>query len=409
MIVKPVSRIIQELDAKSFTVIGCPGADGLGSGALQTFHAALTGAEGDFIVVLGDIAPLGRDPFYRGVADFVDRATAKSVHVMRGNHDGPDYEEIFGLADRAIISEDFLLIMLDNSQRRFSDDSLKFLGETMALVDSQNVVVAFHVPPPNRFTGHSMSVGEWRRFEDAVGVWRNRISLLLCSHSHSYFEDEVDGLRLVVTGGGGARIHHVDRVARPEHHALEISFDGEGEPAVGFRRLGRDHGDIPECALDGLRRLYAEQCRQRVELVLQAEEADELGAFNLARLYRAAAGSCLHQARFLYSLLRGGGSSPARDAEDRLREGVLRLEKDDALVAGCADILAESAAFEASTAHRAFLGLLDRAVVTLSEKDDIGEALYHVCQSCGMLTAGSESPTYCAACGAPGHFINETH
>lgn len=409
MILKPVARIIQDLDAKSFTVIGSPGADGLGSGALQAFHSALTGARGDFAVVLGDIAPLGRDPYYSGVVDFVNRAAVKPVHVMRGNHDGPDYEEYFGFADRAIISEDFLLIMLDNSQRRFSDDSLKFLGETMALVGSQNVIVSFHVPPPNRFSGHSMGREEWRRFEDATGVWRNRISLLLCSHSHSYFEDEVDGLRLVVTGGGGARLHHVDRVVRPEHHALEISFDGEGKPVIEFRSLGRDQtGEIPECAVAGLRQLYQGQCHQRVELTLRAEEADEQGSFNLARLYRAAARSCLHQARILFRLLRDRGGDLARDAEDKLRESLLTLNAHDAFVrSGCADILAESAVHEVNTSHRTFLGMLDRAVIAMTEAEDIAEARYHVCQSCGLLTSGSESPTYCRACGAPGHFIDE--
>ena len=411
MIIKHRSRIIQELDAKSFTVLGSPGSDGLGAGALQMFHAGLIGAQGDFVVVLGDISPIGRDPYYHQVADFVDIVSPKPVYVMRGNHDGPDYSEYFGLDNCAILSEEYLLIMLDNSKRRFTDETLTFLRETMALVGSDNVMVAFHVPPPNRFNGNSMSVDEWQRFEDAVGVWRNRISLLICSHAHSGFEDEVDGLRLVVTGGAGAQMHGQDRLAKQQHHALEITLNADGKPEVSMRTLSQSGiVDRREDVAEALRRLYGERCRNRVELILRAEDAEKDGAYNLARLYRAASESCLHQARSLYRLLRGDnqGVDLAEDAAQLLRAEALALEANEvemADVVGC-DVLSELTVRGVNATNRSFLTLLDRAARQLRE-GDIGATKYFVCQSCGFMSSGSEEPTYCSACGAPSFFIEQ--
>jgi rubrerythrin len=374
MIIKPRSRIIQDLDAKSFTVLGSPASDGLGAGALQTFHAGLSGAEGDFIVVLGDVSPLGRDPYYSEVADFIDASTQKPVYVMRGNHDGPDYPEYFGMENRAVVTEEYLLIMLDNSSRRFTDGTLAFLSETMALIESMNVLIAFHVPPPNRFTGHSMSRKEWQRFEDAVGVWRSRISLLLCSHAHHGFEDDIDGLRLVVTGGAGARMHQGERLAAQTHHALEITPGDKGKPKIAMRRLSLpENAAVESDADDALKREYAERCRARVELAFRAEEAEARGEQNLARLYRAGAESSLLQARSLYGLAAGGGV-PAALTMDRVEE-----------------------------AKESFVQLLGRAA-----DGDADAPKYFVCRSCGFVSSGSEGATYCSACGAPGSFIEET-
>ncbi len=374
MIVKPRSRIIQDLDAASFTVLGCSGADGLGAGALRTFRDGLIGARGDFIVVLGDISPLGRDPYYRRVSDFTNLVAEKPVHVVRGNHDGPDYSAYFGLENRAVVSEEYLLIMLDNSTRRFTDETLVFLRETMALIDSANVLIAFHVPPPNRFNGNSMPRAEWQRFEDAVGVWRNRISLLIASHAHNCFEDEVDGLRLVATGGAGARMHPADRLSGQEHHALEITPGDRGMPEISARRLSPPDG-VGEIPLPGsLREFYADCCRRRIELTFRAEEAEALGLYNLAKLHRAGAESALHQARSLRAL---------PDCE----------------------VLIHAAREGAEAARQSFATLLDR--VSGAAGGDIESSNYFVCGSCGFTYALGDSPTYCSACGAPGVFIEE--
>lgn len=377
MIVKPLSRIIQEFDASRFTVLGCPGADGLGAGALTIFHEGLARAGGDFIVVLGDASPIGRDPYYARTAEFMDAVSPKPVHVLRGNHDGPDYEEHFGMANRAFLSENFLLLMLDNSTRHFSDETLTFLRGTMAMVESENVMVAFHIPPPNRFSGHSMTKEAWQRFEDAVGVWRNRISLLLCSHARCAFEDDVDGLRLVATGGAGAGLYGTDRLTAQSHHALEVSVDAEGRAAYTIRPLARpmEPRDRTAPVAAAVRSLYDACRRDRTELLFRAEAAEKSGERFLPRLLRAGAAQALLHA----------GSLRGVSARD---ENLLYCITE-----------------EAESGRDSFAALLRRAENDCGDAD--AEKRVFLCRSCAAVSAASDFSTYCPVCGAPGHFLAE--
>jgi rubrerythrin/predicted phosphodiesterase len=374
-------------------VIGNPSSDGLGVECFQWFHAGLAGARGDFTIIPGDISPIGRDPYYRTVADFVDRSSSRPVHVMRGNHDGPDYEEYFGPSERAILTDEFTLIMLDNSSRSFSAASLNFLRETMAIDETESVVVSFHVPPPNRISGNSMSVDEWRRFEEAAGVWRKRIKLLVCGHSHSYFEDEIDGLRLVVTGGGGAAVREMERVVTPPHHAVEVTVEG-GLPRVKMRPLVRATaaGLAGEAIHDLLREVYSIQCRHHASFCLDAEWALEEGMVGRAHLYRAAAESSYAQVRSLYRLLG--------------REEVLEAVGTDYTVGlddgGPREVVSSHALDMISRSEQAYAMIHDRMSDEPGAGEDIPDGEYWICGNCGMLCAGADSPNYCAACGAPG-------
>lgn len=402
MITRPVSRLVQELDAKSFTVIGGTCYSGLGAEAMHFFRSGLSGAEGDFIAVVGDVTPLGRDPYYQTVARFIDVYADKPVHLLKSNNDGPDFEEYFGHANRAVLTEDFVLVMLDNSDRRFSGETLDFLRETMAMVDSRNVIVSFHVPPPNRISGNTMDAEEWQRFEDAAGVWRNRISLLLCGHDHCYYEDDIDGLRLIVSGGV-ATAGRVERVARPTNHALEIGFDSpDGRPVIRKRVLDMmmdadGHSDEVHAQL---LRAYDLQCRDNVSMRLHAEDAQALGNGNLARFYRAAGESALNQARVLHRLLTGRRSGP-EELGFLLEESIVGGVDTDADQAE--SMLARHALRCVDRTQANTLALLGRIH---ADADKFGEG-YFLCTSCAMLYPGREPPNYCSACGAPYYSLRE--
>ncbi|MCC8189424.1 MAG: metallophosphoesterase [Planctomycetes bacterium] len=412
MIVKPISRLIQELDARSFTVIGCPGADGQGPEALEVFGQALTGARGDFIIVPGDVAPVGGDPYYSAIAAFINRTTDKPVHVLPGGLDGPGFEKHFGFGNRAILAEDFALILLDNSGRAFSDGTLAFLRDTLAIVDSRTIIVAFHLPPPNRFTGDSLTDREWRRFEEAVGVWRKRITLLLCGHVRGYFIDEVDGLRLVVTGGGGSRLRRLPRLRRPPAHALEFQVGEDGLPRVTLRVLSPQPGREMEAGvLAGIEEAFAAACRAQVLERLAAEDAAASGLPHLSRLHWALAESRLRGARFLNRLLRRTDDAAVRLVAGRHAGGCLSGRNADDLVtaAEMSDaVLAAQVMDRTRTAAGVNDRLVERAVEQALAGTDIAPSRYGVCDSCGHLYAGSTLPERCAACGAPGDLIFET-
>ncbi len=409
MIAKPVSPLIQELDAKSFTVIGSPCSDGYGANALQNFQHALSGAKGDFIAILGDISPLGRDPYYLRIARFIDRYSERPVHVMRGNHDGPDFSAYFGHADRAIIADEFAVIMLDNSERRFSDETLRFFWETMALSEKRPIILSFHIPPPNRISGDSLSDEEWARFEEVVGIWRSRISLLLCGHAHSYFEDDIDGLRLVVTGGGGANIRTVERVSTPQHHALEISIASDGRPRIEMRHLDISHGRAETGELqDMLEQIYRVQCRNYTTMKLRSEEEESAaGRPEMSRLLRAGAECCLAQARILYRLLE---KDPATILSFEDGDGKEILTKRVAAADAANDLLMMRVMVGVAGAEKVFAGLLAKAEKELEDgAEDIRATGYFLCGSCGVTFAGTDMPNYCATCGAPGYSFAEVH
>ncbi len=409
MIVKPVSPLIQELDAKSFTVIGCPCSDGYGANALQYFEIALSGAKGDFVTILGDISPLGRDPYYLRIARFIDRYSERPVHVMRGIHDGPDFSAYFGHADRAIITDEFMVILLDNSERRFSDDTLRFFWETMALSEKRPIILSFHVPPPNRISGDSLSAEEWARFEEVLGIWRSRISFLLCGHAHSYFEDDIDGLRLVVTGGGGANIRSMERVLTPQHHALEISIGRDGRPVIEMRHLDSSHGLAEKTELqDILEQIYRVQCRNYTTMRLRAEEQETAaGRPEMARLLRAGAECYLAQARILYRLLE---KDPATILSFEDGDGKEILTKRVAAADAANDLLMMRVMVGVAGAEKVFAGLLTKAERELGNGvGDIRATCYFLCGSCGVMFAGTEMPNYCATCGSPGFSFSEVH
>lgn len=413
MIIKPISRLVQELDAKSITVIGNPCADGLGIDSLRLFHAGLARAQGDLVVIPGDVTPRGVDPFYTDVASFIDMVSPVPVHVMRGNQDTSDFNIHFGYSNRAILSEHFILIMLDNSQKRFSPKTLAFLRETMARVDSHNIIVAFHYPPPNRVSGSSISAEAWKEFEDAVGVWRKRISLLLCGHDHCYYEDDIDGLRMVVAGCGGAKLRRLDRVTPQRHHAVEITLDDKGTPQVTRRVLTDNVFSRPTQVKTILTSIYHTAAQHHVDMHLRGEAAMQAGFPELAKLYHVLSKSFIGQARILHRLLAGDKNPretmlvPRQIVPDLYNEEEIRDTLDRAN-----DVVAVRALKVVARTEAGLNRLLEaaRSQLKRSEHLDLESTDYFYCSCCAMVYASyNGAPEYCHECGAPEdslHLIN---
>lgn len=413
MIEKPISKIIQVLEAQSFSIIGNIGADGTGVGTRIINQSVISGARGDFIVSMGDISPVGRDPYYRNTITYLNRLLKKPMYLVPGENDGPQFEEYFGPRNKAIISEQFTLIMLDNSQRRFTDEALAFLREMLAITQSHNIIVAFYFPPPNRFFGDSLTRAEWSRFEEAAGVWRKRISLLMASRCRSYFEDDIDGLHLITTGGGGGSITGtLDRIAQPPHHLIEFSVNDQACLQAEFipAEITVNKDRAPEVVR--LLQEYLEvESAAHTYSTLDAIEAEKQGKYNLARMFRAIAESSLHQVSDIRRLLQGPlGSLEAIDralADQKRPEidkqaGQIEPSEDgrDALAVqslhnGVALSIVNNELFSNA-----------RSLLAAGERD-IESAGFYVCDSCGIVFSGSGVPENCSECGAPFELIRE--
>ena len=398
--------------ARSFTFIGDPGCDGLGAEIMSIFHLALSNAAGDFILIGGDIVPNGAKHFYENVTEMARGATGKPVYMLRGNHDTDDYERYFGEKDYFICSDNLLLIVLDNSKRAFSENSLNLLELTLKENLRDSVVIAFHIPPPNSVIRNSVSREEWEKALKIIAPYRGQIKYILCGHIHSYFEDVVDGMKLIASGGGGARIEEVDGVETPHNHWVEFYFDGDGE--LRHERKDVSLKDLERRVMsaevkNALSEAFANECGAHMLYRLYAEEAARQGLDGVAGLFRAAADAEYYHARNHYYVMGAIGDtrdSVAMSMEREHHEAAKFYSDCIELAKAKRDGLAQYAFQDAAAAERVHESLLADALKALDEHRDIPAREYYSCTSCGYTFSGPDKPKLCPVCGAPDDKIN---
>ncbi|MDR2767274.1 MAG: metallophosphoesterase [Treponema sp.] len=409
-------RIIEIPDFKSFAVIGDPGCDGLGAEIMQIFAGLLAMASADdFTLVLGDVVPSGAKLFYQSVKELMDSLTQNPLFVLCGNHDTNFYADSFGFADYAITDSRTLLVALADSERKISKASAAFLKETLEQHTRANIVLAMHIPPPNRISENAISAKEWEKVACILAPYKEKLKYILCGHVHSYFEDTIDGVRLIASGGGGARIENVDGVSAPYHHLVRFFYDEGGtlrftreELAAGMN-AGQDEPEaVSSSGLAEIRGLLADsftgECMAHVRYRLYAEEAARKGFPNLAKLFRAAADSEFYHARnfFYTSESMKELSGAVAESVDNERYEVKKLYRgglDHAKAAGAG--LAAYAFTDALEAEKIHQGLFEKALPAITAGRDIPESNYWTCSSCGYTFSTAEHPRICPVCGAP--------
>lgn len=392
-------------DAESFTVIGDPGCDGLGAESLTAFAAALAAAEGDFILVLGDLIPRDSDVYFNRVCELANAFTKKPIFVAKGNHDGVGYADRLGLAEYVIHGKIFSVAVLDNASGRFTRESTDLMRGQMADKDAHTLHLAFHIPPPNRFHGASMKEADWWPFVSLLQGGRKRLGWLLCGHVHSYFEDVVAGMPLVVSGGGGSEIDVVARVATPPYHVLEFKHHEDGSSSHHRHDIlagGQAGGDLEMRKL--LLQTLANESNSFLHSSIRAGEAMSRNHFRLARLYRAAAESQRIRAQTMYRIL----FSPPNPGE--ALSGVIAEYEDISHSWGVwketardlGDVLAAQALDDSLLGAEPYLALFQQALEKMEAgDDDPGPTFCMVCESCGRLLAEPITPANCPVCGAP--------
>jgi 3',5'-cyclic AMP phosphodiesterase CpdA len=142
--------------------------------------------------------------------------------------------------------DDLHLLVLD-SNAPYDPDQLRWLEETLSASTARHRVVALHHPP-------------FSDAPDAAGLGAIRAALarhkpcaVFCGHEHTFYTRRVDGVRYVVTGGGGApldaRAGHGD-LARTFHHYLGCAVGREGIRVRVLDERGREDPALafPICA-----------------------------------------------------------------------------------------------------------------------------------------------------------------
>ncbi len=405
-LVQILEPIVRLKNVHSMGVIGDPGCEGLGTYNMKVYAGALEeSSRDDITLIVGDLVPAGTDHHYRTIQDLTEILAGNPVYCLRGNHDTGAYSDYFGLKNYALLTDDFAVIVLDNAVRSFEEEGLSLLRQVLSMEEVEQAVIAFHIPVPNHFIRNCVSEEEFGRLKDAYGPWKSKVKYLLCGHVHSRFEDVVDGIPLICTGGGGAMIEDVSKDIRAcdvEHHIVHFYLEG-GKLCHKITDL------LEDCYKrereDGILSRKLEETVQgellaHFNYLMFADRAERRGMERIASLFRALAASEYYHARSFFSIL----DQPAPFAEtiqtyepgetfeySHFYRMLAQYAKDH----GCP--LAEQAYAGAAMAEKVHGELLKQA----ADMENFGEERVYVCPVCGYVMVGDAAPERCPVCGGP--------
>ncbi|GHU53100.1 hypothetical protein AGMMS49975_10320 [Clostridia bacterium] len=399
-----MSNSVKIPNFNAFTALGDPGCDGLGAEIMTIFGGGLNAAaaDSDFSLILGDIVPYGSERFYKSVRNFIRTTAAHEVYALKGNHDKEFYNEYFGDPEYTLCDDNTAIVVLDNSSREFTPNGLELLEKSLTEHKDKNIILAMHIPPPNSVCLNSLGESEWAKITRLFEKTGKSPCYLLCGHVHSYFEADVFGIKLIASGGGGAREEDIEGVSRSGYHRVRFFYDDGNllyeKLPIRTKPVNYDDKDISE----NLLKSFTNECVAHIKYKIYAEDALRRGLPNLSKLLSALAESEYYHARnFLYA--HGENFEPAAylkdsltsetDEAERVYPKLLKLARERN--AGLAEY-AYSDALAAEKGHRI---LLENAL----ESGDIEPMSYYTCTSCGktFTAQGGEKAETCPVCGAP--------
>lgn len=402
-VTEPVTRLEH---VRSIGVIGDPGCEGLGTYNMKVYAGALEETRKDDItLIVGDLVPAGTGRHYRAIQELTEALAENPVYSLRGNHDTGAYADYFGLKNYALLLDGFAVVVLDNAVRSFEEEGLSLLKQVLSMEEVRQAVIAFHIPVPNHFIQNCVSEEEFSRLKSAYAPWKEKVRYLLCGHVHSRFEDEVDGIPLICTGGGGAMIEDVSKDIRAcdvEHHIVHF-YTKDGALKYRMTDLSEDcYGREREDAV--LRQKLEETVRGELmahfKYLMFADRAERRGLEKIANLFRALAASEYYHARSFYSVL--DRPAPFVESVQTYTPGEkFEYEYLYPMVAGYAkdhnSPLAEQAYKGAAMAEKVHADLLEQA----SDVERFSETTVYVCPVCGYVMTGDAPPERCPVCGGP--------
>lgn len=405
-IIRVTEKIIRLADVHSMGVIGDPGCEGLGTYNMKVYAGALEEcSRDDLTLVVGDLVPAGSEHYYRTIVELTEALAGNDVYALRGNHDTGAYADYFGEKSYALLTEHFAVVVLDNAMRRFEEDSLALLGEVLAMDEVRQVIVAFHIPVPNHFIQNSVSQEEFDRLRAAYGPHREKVKYLLCGHVHSRFADEVDGIPLICTGGGGALIEDVSseiRACDVEHHVVHF-YEENGVLRYEIRNIAETC--YPRERADRVLRQKLEETVQgelmaHFKYLMFAGRAERRGFKRISNLFRALAASEYYHARNFFSVI----DQPLPFVESAKAFVPGEQFEYDYLYKMMADYakehgypLARQAYAGAAFAEKVHAQLLAQA----GDLEHFEESKVYVCPICGHVMTGDDAPERCPVCGGP--------
>lgn len=396
--------------AERINLIGDPGCDGLGAGIMTVYAKALSTSEADHSLIIGDMVPFGSKKIYQNVCDFTDSMAIHPVSCLKGNHDSDFYNEFFGSPNYALASDGLLIIVLDNAERVFTAESLDFCKLVLEQEKTENIIFAFHYPPPNPIAGNSINPPEWDDFRTIYAPYMEKIRYFVSGHVHSLVETEIDTIPVLITGGAGARIEQVN----PEydesyirHHIFQIYRDKKG--LFTHRIIFLDK--IPYTSeledpklLTMLETAYHNEIEAHFKYKMMAMNAKEQGWNGLALLFKALSDSEFFHASNHFEVL-GKQKSILENLKQSIQGENYEVNEMYKSYIEYAEAQGHSLARytfqDARDAEKVHSTLLNKAMEAVKEEKDIPISSYYTCTSCGYTFETEITPVRCPICGAP--------
>ena len=398
--------ILQLPEVKSLGVIGDPGCEGLGTYNMKVYAGALEkSAEDDITLIAGDLVPIGNAHYYGSINELTESIAHNDIYVLRGNHDTGEYTEYYGRKNYALIAKEFSVVVLDNAMRTFEEEGLELLKQVLEMEEVRQVIVAFHIPVPNHFIRNSVSEEEFSRLQEAYSSHKDKVKYLLCGHVHSRFEDVVDDIPLICTGGGGALIEDVSediRACDVEHHIVHFYMQ-DGVLRYRFENLS-ENGYEKERKVailkENLEKTVANELMAHLKYLMFADRARRRGMEKAANLFEALAASEYHHARNFYSVIEN--PAPFGESVEKFVPGEeFEYQRFYKMMEEYAEEkeapLTKQAYAGAAAAEKIHAALLKEA----ENIEEFNRETVYVCPICGFVMTGDHIPDRCPVCGGP--------
>ena len=209
-----------------------------------------------FVVVSGDLVGFGgNEDDWKEFRDVTRDLRSKAGYFPApGNHDVSSsgaFEKEFGLGKRYYDKRvgNVHLFLLDSTSDFSDQDQFRWLENTAKASDARHKIAAFHHPPFSIDAyGESEAKAIRARIHDLLV--RLKFCAAFCGHHHAFYATRRDGVRYVVTAGGGAPLYEIKPAAaekgdlfRMFHHFIGCRVSEKG---ISARVYDPDGKDVPE-------------------------------------------------------------------------------------------------------------------------------------------------------------------
>lgn len=212
--------------------------------------ASMAAADPKFILVTGDLLDEPEsEAAWTEVRDILKDLRKKPYYCAFGDHDGgsknlfqKEMGETRNYYDK--IEGDCHIFILDSREDFTDKPQVEWLEKTALASKAKHKFAVFH-HPPFMIYGKRMAEADKIRPNIHPLLVKLKFCAAFCGHQHAFYSTLRDGLRYVVTAGGGAPLRAIDLdngqpgdIARKFYHFVGLKFAGPGIDAHVFDEDG---------------------------------------------------------------------------------------------------------------------------------------------------------------------------